>query len=135
MQARNSIFACLVTLGCIACNPRSNKSEAEKETASDSSIRTASPLEDTISVLTREDAETLVAKHYSVLNRQAKYPLYQGLLVAVDSISGAPGDTLKIHSTIHGRKWLTPNGDTTTLPFREIRVLNAWKKERQWNSD
>jgi hypothetical protein len=128
-----SVF--LIIIVSIACNQASNRSDAEKMAGTDSEAIAAVPIADTVKVMTKEEAETMVAMHYSRLNREAKYLLYQGLLVAIDSIRGKSGDTLNIFSTIHGRKWLTPNGDTTTLPFKEIKALKAWRNDSQWNSD
>jgi hypothetical protein len=135
MRARISFFACLIIMAFVACNSGGTRNETAHVTGSDTLNKAAIPMEDTVTVMTREEAETLVAIHYSKLNRETKYQLYQGLLVAIDSISRPSQDTVQIHSTIHGRKWLTPNGDTTTLPFREIKALSAWRKDGQWNSD
>jgi ABC-type Fe3+-hydroxamate transport system substrate-binding protein len=128
-----SVF--LIIIVSIACNQASNHTDAGHLAGTDSAAITAVPIADTVKVISKEEAETVVAMHYSRLNREAKYLLYQGLLVAIDSIRGNSGDTMKIFSTIHGRKWPTPNGDTTTLPFKEIKALKTWRKDRQWNSD
>jgi hypothetical protein len=125
----------MATIILQACNQPSNQADVVQKIAPDASKSTASTMADTATVISREDAETLIAMHYSRLNREKQYLFYQGLLVRIDSITGKSKDTQRIHSTIHGRKWLTPNGDTVTQPFKENRTLNAWRKDLQWSSD
>ena len=83
---------------------------------------------------TVETAETLVAMHYSALNRDAKYPLYKGLLIRIDTILPARGDSLDFATTIQGRKWLTPNGDTATKSFRTRESFTAHPQGSQWTA-
>jgi hypothetical protein len=120
---------------CFACGNASQTTEHrdEKPMGTDSMVNVPAA-RDTVTQLTIEEAETLVSKHYSALNREAQYLLYRYLLVKIDSISAPNGDTVPIFATVNGRKWLSPNGDTTTQSFRESIRLGAYRQDNAWQS-
>jgi hypothetical protein len=127
------IISCLVSCG----------SETPRQSA-DAAIETTGvsvkPIEGNVSAdtllpsFTLEMAETLVAKHYSGLNLEAKYPRYKGLLIRIETILPARGDSFDFTCTIHGRKWPTPNRDTGTLAFRTRESFTAYPQNRQWTA-
>ena len=75
-----------------------------------------------------ETAETLVAMHFSDLNREATYARFKGLLISIDTpLSASSTGMVSFRARVDGRQWKTPNGDTTTLPFRDtLEFLAAW---------
>ena len=81
---------------------------------------------------TLEDAETIVAQHFSRLNSEAKYPLYKGLLLNISHIDSLSRDSIRFTSTVQGRKWTTPNGDTATRAFRDTIAFSVFRQNNQW---
>jgi hypothetical protein len=81
---------------------------------------------------TPEDAETIVAQHFSRLNAGAKYPLYKGLLLNISQIDSANRDSIRFTTTVDGRKWTTPNGDTATRAFRDTIEFSVFRQNNQW---
>jgi len=131
-----SLTALLIFAGCwLACSNATQKTEQQQaRPISTDSMENVPAARDTVTQLTVEEAETLLSKHYSALNREAQYLLYRYLLVKIDSIAVPNGDTVRIFATVNGRKWLTPNGDTTTQSFRESIMLGAYRKDNGWQS-
>jgi hypothetical protein len=129
------IAACLISCG--SETSRQESGPTVEAVASDS-IKSTDSAGSTATILppfNLETAETLVAIHYSALNREAKYPLYKGLLIKIDTILPARGDSLDFTATIYGRKWLTPNGDTATKAFRTRESFTAYPQGRQWTAN
>jgi len=81
---------------------------------------------------TIEDAETIAAQHFSRLNAEAKYPLYKGLLLNISHIDSLSRDSIRFTSTVQGRKWTTPNGDTATRAFRDTIAFSVFRQDNQW---
>lgn len=129
-----------LTVSClISCGSESRRQESPTtvETVAADSIKSADSAGSAATnpnPFNVETAETLVAMHYSALNREAKYPLYKGLLIKIDTILPARGDSLEFTATIHGRKWLTPNGDTATKAFRTRESFAAYPQGTQWTA-
>lgn len=81
---------------------------------------------------TLEDAETIVAQHFSKLNAGAKYPLYKGLLLNISQIDSVKRDSIRFTTTVDGRKWTTPNGDTATRAYRDTIEFSVFRQNNQW---
>jgi hypothetical protein len=81
----------------------------------------------------REMAETLAAMYFSDLNREAKYPRFKGLLIAIDTpLPGGPEGAADFRARIDGRIWETPNGDTLTIPYRDTLAFTATWDGVRW---
>lgn len=133
---RNFLIALVILTGSLfACSTGTQQTEKQPVKKENPGTTNLVATKDTVSLLTVEDAETLVGKHYSALNREAQYLLYRYLLVKIDSIGTSHGDTIPIFATVNGRKWLTPNGDTTTQSFRESIMLRAYRKDNGWQAN
>jgi hypothetical protein len=128
------LFAMLMVVGCAGESTREQPNDkvfAELPAATtDKSGSGNNP--EPVPAFSLEDAETITARHYSQLNSDAKYPLYKGLLVKIDQIDSTSRDSIRFTSTVTGRKWMTPNGDTATQAFRETKEFSVFRADSQW---
>ena len=132
-------FFLSIIIFAASCGQPAGESKVEKSAGTDTLApavsRPAESEKPAEHPFTKEDAETLLAKYYSALNRQAAYLKYKGLglsIIAIDSSRSE--DSIYVKALAAGRIWENPQRDTLTKPFRKELQFTAWKEAGQWTS-
>lgn len=84
---------------------------------------------------TIEDAETMVAKHYSALNQHEGFIRYKGLGIAISTIQQVSTDTFSVEARVTGRRVIDINKDTSSKPFTSDHFFKAFILGNSWNAE
>lgn len=126
-------LAVLLSFGCADSGDKAKTADDREQSnkVAETDTTTAAPPRP----FDRETAETLAAMYFSDLNREAKFPKYKGLLIAIDTpLPVGAGGTAAFRARIDGRIWNTPNGDTITLPYRDTLAFTASWDGQKWTA-